>query len=388
MMLVVAVTATILAFVQNTVMFSLGMKEMAIFAFPFSFVGIFLAEVVLIWAAYFFIRRFLRRSRTLVMMGWAIIVLGAAEPLLPASYFTTLVQQAKRKHVLDQIEQTGASVEPLASAQSSIRFALTYELRFPKTGHYLTFPAYLGSEGNRIFGNYFTKLHPEYYDENYVFDAGKLYSFTVVLDTEGKPFDFSKERANIDICDGKDYFMACRIMGIGLEGVPAALTAHPSPGRREPAVPADNVRDITEKSIRLDGLRLKSETTKAGVPVEFSYVITNAGNKDVAIPGKDFANVIGVNYGWEAVSDSAKKTKITPGIVRFGNAVAAGGAQFTFVHQSSLAPGEKVTFQDKIAPFEPLAPGQYRLHIYLFSRYATELNKPEQELVQDFSIIP
>jgi len=68
--------------VQNTVMFSLGMKEMAILAFPFSFVGIFLAEVVLIWAAYFSIRRFLRRSRTLIMMGWAIIVLGAAEPLL------------------------------------------------------------------------------------------------------------------------------------------------------------------------------------------------------------------------------------------------------------------------------------------------------------------
>ena len=157
----------------------------------------------------------------------------------------------------------------------------------------------------------------------------------MVLDTEGKPFDFSKERANIDICDGKDYFMACRIIGVGLEGVAAALTSHPSPGRREPAVPADNVRDITEKSIRLDGLKLKSETTKAGVPVEFSYVITNAGNKDVAIPGKDFANVIGVNYGWEAVSDSAKKTRITPGIVRFGNAVAAGGAQLS--HRELLA---------------------------------------------------
>jgi hypothetical protein len=42
--------------------------------------------------------------------------------------------------------------------------------------------------------------------------------------------------------------------------------------------------------------------------------------------------------------------------------------------------------QDTIAPFEPLEPGQYRLHVYLFSRYATELNKPEQELVQKFSM--
>src|SRR5439155_10463058 len=134
MVLVIAITATVLAFVQNTVMFSLGMKEMAIFAFPLSFVGIFLAEVVLIWAAYFCIRRFLRRSRILVLAGWAIFVLGAAEPMLPASYFTTLVQHAKRKQVLDQIEQTGASIEPLASDQSSIRFALTYELKFPKAG--------------------------------------------------------------------------------------------------------------------------------------------------------------------------------------------------------------------------------------------------------------
>jgi hypothetical protein len=177
-------------------------------------------------------------------------------------------------------------------------------------------------------------------------------------------------------------------MGLGLEGVPAALTSHPSPGPPEPAVPADNVRDITEKSIRLDGLKLESDRTKAGVPVEFSYVITNVGNKDVAIPGNDLSNVIGINYGWEAISDDARKTRVTPGIVRFGNAVAAGGAEFTFVHQSSLSPGEKVTFQDKIAPFEPLSPGQYRLHIYLFSRNATELNQPEQELVQEFSIVP
>ncbi len=45
-------------------------------------------------------------------------------------------------------------------------------------------------------------------------------------------------------------------------------------------------------------------------------------------------------------------------------------------------------FPDKIAPFEPLAPMQYRIHVDLFSRYATELNKPVQELVQKVSIVP
>lgn len=177
-MLVIALIATVLAFVQNMVMFRLGMKEMAIFAFPFFFVGIFLAELVLIWTGYFCIRRFLRHRRALVLAGWAMVVLGAAEPMLPASYFTTLVHLAKRKHVLEQIEQAGSSIEALASDQGSTRFAFTYNLRFPKTARYLTFPACLGPEGNRVFGNYFTKLHPEYYDENYVFDAGKLYSFS------------------------------------------------------------------------------------------------------------------------------------------------------------------------------------------------------------------
>ena len=57
-----------------------------------------------------------------------------------------------------------------------------------------------------------------------MFEAGKAYGFTVVFDTQGKQFDFSQEKANIDICDGKDYFMACRTVGIDLKGVPAALT--------------------------------------------------------------------------------------------------------------------------------------------------------------------
>jgi hypothetical protein len=130
----------------------------------------------------------------------------------------------------------GTSLEPLTSDQGGGRFALTYTLKFPKTAHYLTFPAYLGPPNNRVFGDYFTKAHPEYHDENYIFDGGKPYSFTVVFDTEGYSLDFSREKANIDICDSEDYFMVCRIISIGLEGVPASLAAHPSPDLREPAV--------------------------------------------------------------------------------------------------------------------------------------------------------
>ncbi len=56
--------------------------------------------------------------------------------------------------------------------------------------------------------------------------------------------------------------------------------------------------------------------------------------------------------------------------------------------KSTLTPGDTVIVADKIAPFEPLTPGEYKLHLFLFSRYATELNKPEQELTQAFSVVP
>jgi len=387
-MFIIALIATVLAFAQNIIMFSFGLKELAIFSFPLSFVGIFLAEIISIWVGYFCVRKFLRNRRSLALAGWIIIVLGTVELALPVSYFSTWVQHAKRESVLNQIEHVGTSVEPLASDRNGIRFALTYTLKFPGTAHYLTFPAYLGPKGNQVYGNYFTKVHPEYYDESYVFDAGKPYSFTVVFDTEGKQFEFSREKANIDICDSKDYFMACRTIRVGLESVPAALAAHPSPVLPEPAVAEDNVRDLSEKSIRLDGLRLDSAVTRTGGPVGFSFVITNIGKKDIAIPKSNPDNIIRINYGWEAVSESAKTTRVIPGAMHFGNSVAAGGAQFAFVRKSALAPGEKLPFQDKISPFEPFAPGEYRLHVFLFSHYSTETNRPVQELVQDFSIVP
>ena len=96
----------------------------------------------------------------------------------PASYFTNWVRHAKREYVLNQIELAGTSVEALASDRGGSRFSVTYTLRFPKTSHYPTFPAYIGRQDNRVFGEYLTKVHPEYYDEDYVFDAGKPYCFT------------------------------------------------------------------------------------------------------------------------------------------------------------------------------------------------------------------
>ena len=386
-MLAIAIVATILAFIQNLVMFLFGMKEMAIAAFPLGFTWIFLLEIAAIWVAFFFVRRIARRNRELVMAGCAILILGAAEAALPASFFTKLIQHVGKEVVLQNIRQAGTSIEPLSSDEGGIRFALTYTLKFPRTGHYLTYPAFLGPEENNIPGNYFTKVHPEYHDEQYVFDAGKPYSFTVVFDTRGKPIDLSKAKANICICDGKDYFMVCRNIQIGLDGLPAALTTPAPPGRLEPAVPADNIRDMTEKSIRLSGL-VVPKTNKSGEPIAISYEITNTGEKGVPIAGDNLGNVIAVNFAWEAVSDGAKQTKVIPGTWHYGNAVTAGTASLGFIRKSSLAPGEKVAMHSEVKPLEPLAPGEYELHVYLFSEYATYRDKPEQELVQAFTVEP
>jgi hypothetical protein len=140
-MFIIALIATVVAFIQNLVMFSFGMKELAIFSSPLSFAGILLAEVVAIWAGCYCARKFPGHRRRLVLAVWVIAVLGAAELALPTSTFATWIKQAQRKRALKRIELAGVSIEPLASDRGGKRFAVTYTLKFPKAAHYLTFPA-------------------------------------------------------------------------------------------------------------------------------------------------------------------------------------------------------------------------------------------------------
>ena len=108
-MFIIALIATVLAFIQNLVMFGFGMKEMAIYSFPLFFTGIFLGEIAAIWTGYFCARRFLRRRRVLALAAWVIVVLGSAEVALPGSFFTIGVQYAGRKLALNRIELAGTS---------------------------------------------------------------------------------------------------------------------------------------------------------------------------------------------------------------------------------------------------------------------------------------
>jgi hypothetical protein len=293
-LIIIAVAASTLVFVQNLIMLAFGFKELAIFASPFSFLGILAAEIVLIWGGVIVVRRIFPAKTELLFIAWVLVILGTAELLLPASYFSIYVQHVQRKGVLNNIQVVGKSVEVLASEhKTGSRFALKYSLRFPKTGHYLTFPAYIGpGDDSRAFGNYFKKIHSEYYDENFIYEPDKSYEFIVIFDLGSKNSDFAKEEANIQICDGKDYFMVCRAikMDVG-DLLRASLLSNPSPTAREPAVSDDNVWDIAEKGIRVADLRISSRRTRAESPLELSFAITNIGKKDIVIPDKQLTSL-------------------------------------------------------------------------------------------------
>jgi hypothetical protein len=393
MLSAIATIVSVLAFIQNSIMFSAGFKEMAVFAFPLPFVGIFVAEIILIWTGAFVIRRLIKAKREALFIVWSLVILGTAELVLPVSYFSNYVKHARREGILNKIELTGKSVEILASEnQPGSRFALKYNLQFPKTGHYLTFPAYIElNNGSRVFGNHFRKVHTEYYDEEFTFERSKSYEFIVVFDSGARSLA-AQQIANIQICDEKSYFMTCRTIKIDVEDLlKDALASKIAPTAHEPAVSADNLWDIAEKSIRLADLSITSGRTKTESPLELSFAITNIGDKNVRMPDERFDSLIRVNYAWEAIDEAAKRTQITPGIIRFGNCVAAGGAQFTVQKKDVICPGEKVLIQDKInflRPFQTLAPGEYRLHVLLFNNYSVDSAQPLQDLTVTFFIVP
>jgi hypothetical protein len=122
--------------------------------------------------------------------------------------------------------------------------------------------------------------------------------------------------------------------------------------------------------------------------VSVSYEITNAGKRDIPIPGSNFGNVISVKYGWEAVSDSAKKTNLSPGTLNWECSCTRHRTVHLCSKKRSRA-GESVAIHNEVRPSELLAPGEFRLHVTLFSVYATDPGKPEEEeLVQAFSVEP
>jgi hypothetical protein len=110
-MLAIALIATILGLIQNGAMFAFGVKEMAIASAPLSFMGIFLAEIAVIWGGYMVCRK-LPRRRALIFGLVTVFALGGAELVLPVSSFKTMLQRLVRQHTLGRIEVASHSVEP------------------------------------------------------------------------------------------------------------------------------------------------------------------------------------------------------------------------------------------------------------------------------------
>jgi hypothetical protein len=186
------VAASALAVVQNLCLFAFGLKE----GFQPLFFAPCAVEVGLCWLGWVVARR--------VVVRWCLAVLLVAELLLPVSTFNVYVRSIPRRIALAGIRVEHASTEPLPDG-----VRLRYTLRFPRRGQYLTFPAFLGTREHPVaFGDYVPE-HREYLDDDYVFEAGKSYDFAVDFETKAP-------QANIDVCDGRDYFMQCRVMAIPL----------------------------------------------------------------------------------------------------------------------------------------------------------------------------
>lgn len=215
-MVAVLVASFVLAFVQNLVVLAFGVKEGAIWSSPQSFVGVLIVEVIAMGAAYVVVRRLTPR-RWIVLATLTVAILCVGEVVLPVSSFRVFAQRARRERWLSKIQLGASTVESLSSQPDRRRLSLTYELSFPTAGHYLTFPAYIGPPENRVFGDYDTTRHPEYYAEDFVFEQARAYGFVVVFDAPSAQLDPAHDSANIDICDEKSAFMVCRIIKIGLD---------------------------------------------------------------------------------------------------------------------------------------------------------------------------
>ena len=213
MYLVIAILASFAALYQNSIVLAFGLKEGAIFYAPLRFGLLLLVEGAVIWGGCLAIRVFMQgpRRRAVAMAIIALGIIGACELVMPDSAFKWDHRISAKHDVLKQIEVAGTQFERLPEGG----FVMTYTLKFPKDAHYLTFPAYLGKPEWELSGKYDAAKSPEYYNEDYTFTAGKPYEFAVAFPNAR---DYKKDKAHIDICDSKNYDMACHTIDIDVRG--------------------------------------------------------------------------------------------------------------------------------------------------------------------------
>jgi hypothetical protein len=91
-----------------------------------------------------------------VGQGVTLGMLCLAEAALPVSSLRLLAGNVGRKRLLARIQVADVRVGVMTSHAGRRPVSVAYALVFPKTGHYLTFPANIGRPQNRVFGDYDT----------------------------------------------------------------------------------------------------------------------------------------------------------------------------------------------------------------------------------------
>lgn len=210
-LIIIAAAGTCLAVAQNLLIVAAGAKESAMASAPLSFLGPLLGELLAIWAGYLFARRAARGLPLLA--SWTLAVLVAAEATLPISTVSEEIRATWRRHLLSRIEVRDAHVDSVSGGRSPRNFVLTYALVFPRAGTYTTFPAFIGTERRKTFGDYLTSGHPEYLERGYRFEPGRAYTFAVQF-TPRYAYHLADERPTIDICNDVSVLMTCRLIPI------------------------------------------------------------------------------------------------------------------------------------------------------------------------------
>jgi hypothetical protein len=215
MTFLIALLASFVSLYQNKVMLMFGLKEGAIFFAPFRFGLFFFVELGVIWISLVALMALIKNKnrRALLMLLVSVGIIGACETVMPDSTLKWDHRDHEKTSVLRQITVEATKFEKLPEGG----FVMTYTLKFPKDAHYLTFPAYVGRPDLNLFGKYDYAETPEYYDETYVFTAGKPYDFIVKF-PGATNISYKNDKAHIQICDGKGYDMSCHTIQIGVEG--------------------------------------------------------------------------------------------------------------------------------------------------------------------------
>ena len=212
MSFIIALIASFVSLYQNKVMLLFGLKEGAIFYAPFRFGLFFFVEQTVIWAGLFGLSFAVasRKRRALMMLLVSVGIIGACETVMADSTFKWDYRDHMKTAVLKQITVDSTRVEKLAEGG----FKLTYALKFPKDGHYLTFPAYFETPIMHNSGKY----EGDDYEEAYTFMAGKPYAFVVRFPDATA----NRGTAYITICDSKDYDMSCHQIPIKVRDIEQA----------------------------------------------------------------------------------------------------------------------------------------------------------------------